>query len=197
MNCAVTKMDRGITKAWLVRGQNLPEDVFTANVKQHYTKYSWLIGIVKEPFFMPWPWSSRSAHCHCCLLALITLSPILSLIRHATAASEIWRVKPIHHNHCFKALGNPTIDFALCQPQCNLSMLWMRFLITGAIFSTSNNHMQSRKVGEVILLSNMLSTGIYCIHKVRNSGVRSDGNRPPHSIIMQISVWTIDWWLLY
>lgn len=85
----VTNTDGEITETWLVRGQTHPEDIFPANVKQHYTKYSWLIGIVKEPFFMLWPRSGSSAHCHCCLLALITLSPILSLIRHATAASEI------------------------------------------------------------------------------------------------------------
>lgn len=118
---------------------------------------------------MLWPRSGSSAHCHCCLLALITLSPILSLIRHATAASEIWRVKAIHHNHCSKALGNSTIDSALCQPQYSLSMLWMRFIITCAIFSTSNNRMQSSKVEKVISSSKKASTGIDCIQQFRKS----------------------------
>lgn len=118
---------------------------------------------------MLWPRSGSSAHCHCCLLALITLSPILSLIRHATAASEIWRVKAIHHNHCSKALGNSTIDSALCQPQYSLSMLWMRFIITCAIFSTSNNRMQSSKVEKVISSSKKASTGIDCMHQFRKS----------------------------
>ena len=37
---ALIHTDGGITEARLVRGQTLPEDVFPANVKQHYTKYS-------------------------------------------------------------------------------------------------------------------------------------------------------------